>query len=119
MSTGIAIDPLDAYMDSIAGEITQQATEVPPSPPSPPPTSTSPSPAQRAIADKVSASPFCDVLTSTPRGAGDGWEQRAGGGIADCANQPNRAGGGDGGCSGDAAEACLRLLLGDPAEFLR
>lgn len=134
MSSGIDIDPLDAYMDSIAGEITQQAVEVPsPSPPSPPPTSSfpqlaSPSPAQRAIADKVSASPFCDILTSVQRGAGDtSWEHRTG---SVAASQPSRAGGSGGGGggsgeanrpggSGGAGEACLCLLLGHPAEFLR
>lgn len=121
MSAGVEIDPLDAYMDSIAGEVTQQATETP-SPPSPQPASShrqlgSPSPAQRAIADKVSASPFCNVLTSIPREAGDGWEHRPGSGTADCASQPNGDGGRSG--AGEASAACLRLLLADPADFLR
>lgn len=132
MSAGIDIDPLDAYMDSIASEVTQQATETPtPSPPARPPATSSlsshqqlasPTPAQSAIAEKVSVSPFCDVLTSAPRVAGVSWEHRTGTGIADCAcaGQPNEAGGSvGGGGSGDAAEACLRLLLSDPAEFLR
>lgn len=132
MSAGLDIDPLDAYMDSIAGEVTQQATEPStPSPSLPRPTSSpsprrqpaaSASPAQRAIAAKVSASPFCDVLTSIPRGAGNSWEHRtSGSGVADSASQPNGGAGGtrSSGGAGDASEACLRLLLVDPAEFLR
>lgn len=84
------IDPLDAYMDSLADEVTQQAEDdTVPSPP-PSPSSQQPSPAQLAVADKVAVSPFCNVLRAATTSS-----------------------------SAEAAEACLKLLLHQPGEFLR
>lgn len=129
-ATGDDIDPLDAYMASLTGEITQQAPDITtPSPPSSRSTSSHrrrqqppPSTAQLAIANKVSASPFCDVLNNTAasRGARDRPGHRMGSGVADSdaagsSDQHNGAATAD----GEATEACLRLLLDQPAEFLR
>ncbi len=111
------IDPLDAYMDSIADDVTRQAPDedtplsaMLPQPPAPTahPDCLESSPAQLAVARKVAASPFCDVL----RGR---WGHPTANGVAE---NGDRASGGGGGAEA-ATEACLRMLLGHPGEFLR
>lgn len=127
-SIGDDIDPLDAYMASLADEITQQApdtttTAAATTPFSPPSRSTSsqrqqhtpPSTIQLEIAEKVSASPFCDVLRDRPghRTMGSGVAVSTGTGSSDQHNGAAPA------ATGEATEACLRLLVNHPAEFLR
>lgn len=127
---GDATDPLDAYMASIASEITHQAPieggDIAQSPGAPPtatiaahvpllPYEGAPfvhprpsSAAQLAIAQKVASSPFCDVLR---RGGG----RIRGGSIVDAEDHDSQGGSG----SNEAREACLALLLDQPADFLR
>lgn len=66
-----------------------------------------------AIAEKVSASPFCDVLRDRPghRTVGSGVVDST---ATDSSDQQN-----DNGAAGEVTEACLRLLVDHPAEFLR
>ncbi|CAN0023677.1 unnamed protein product [Ectocarpus fasciculatus] len=85
------IDPLDAYMDSLANEVTQQAEDDTAPSPSPSPSSQPPSPAKLAVANKVAASPFCNVLPPAATSSSS---------------------------SAEVAEACLKLLLHQPGEFL-
>lgn len=125
------VDPLDAYMASIASEVAHQAPlgtdAVAPHPTPPTPrTATAlprqlPSPAQLAVAKKVAASPFCDILS---RGKGErlrvsgGGGSSSGGGSADGVGA-NRNDGRHGDGGGEAEQACLGLLMAQPAEFLR
>jgi len=122
------IDPLDAYMDSIADEATRQAPDEdtrlstllqqPPAPTSHPDVVES-SPEQRAVARKVAASPFCNVLGGYGRrGSRDRWGAPTANGPGN-GDRDSGGGGGGGDDDGEATEACLRMLLGQPAEFLR
>ncbi|CAN0169118.1 unnamed protein product [Scytosiphon promiscuus] len=136
------VDPLDAYMASLAGEATEQArgTSVSPPPPGPatgqqpPPlpqsSPSSPSPAIRAIVDKVSASPFCDVLSASGNAGGrrragvDHGRDHPNGSFAGTAAYPadnsgTQQNGGRPAAAAAAAAACLTLLTNQPAEFLR
>lgn len=121
------IDPLDAYMASLGGEVVQQATlssddidgsgdkiffssrGVKESPPSSgvaiqTGTSDSPSPAQLNIVSKVIASPHCNIL-----GKGIRARQRWYTGTGDQDASEGRS----------VEELCLKLLKGQPSEFLR
>lgn len=116
------VDPLDAYMASIASEVAHQAPlgidagAPPPTPPAPRTATATPlqlpSPAQLAVAKKVAASPFCDVLL---RGKGERLRASGGGSGGDGSENNGCHGGG----GGEAEQACLGLLLAQPAEFLR
>lgn len=127
------VDPLDAYMASIASEIAYQAplgtdAVVPRPIPPTPRTATAVhrqllSPAQLALAEKVAASPFCDVLSRgkgkrlrvSGGGSGSGSGGSGSGGGVDVNRNEGRHG--DGG--GEAEQACLGLLMAQPADFLR
>lgn len=119
---GDFIDPLDSYMASIASEVTHQAplgtvANAPPQPRSTPTASPLqlPSLAQLAVAKKVAVSPFCDVLL---RGKGERLRSSGGGsgsGVDANLNGVRHSSGG----GGEAEQACLGLLLAQPAEFLR
>lgn len=120
-ATGDDIDPLDAYMASLADEVTQQAPDTITTPSPPPSRSTlfhrqqqPPSMAQVEIAEKVSGSRFCDVLRDRPG------HPMMSSGVTDSAAAVNRdRNNGAATAAGEATEACLRLLVDHPAEFLR
>lgn len=124
------MDPLDEYMASIDSDITRQ--EAPSSsdaathtPATHPPASIhdaattrfknaashhqAPSPVQLAIAAKVAASPFCDVMRKRRFGC-----LRFGADV-DRDGNINQ----EGGENDDMESFCLRLLLEHSAEFLR
>ncbi|CAM9453761.1 unnamed protein product [Ectocarpus sp. 13 AM-2016] len=75
-------------MDSLADEVTEQAEDDTVQSPPSSPSSQRPSSAQLAVADKVAASPFCNLLPPAATS------------------------------SAEATEACLKLLLYQPGEFL-